>query len=65
MHPPDRPSEKGAGQGAPNFAIQTIPTNIETNTTPLDLQAAKLVGLYCFAECTARTIAAHAYRVRP
>ena len=32
-------------------------SNIDTYTSPLDLQAAKLVGLYCLAECTARAVA--------
>jgi len=65
MHPPSPDSEKGAGQGAPNFAILTIPTAPEYADETLVRQARRIQRIFFFRPDTARTIAAHAYRVRP
>jgi hypothetical protein len=65
MHPPPNPSEKGAGQGAP-ISSQVSTTNAaEFKSEPLDLQARKLRGLFCFCHATACTIAALAFTGGP
>ena len=58
MHPPDPHNARRPSSPKPGPVSQISQfSNIDTYTTPLDLQAAKLVGLYCLAECTARAVA--------
>jgi hypothetical protein len=57
MAAPADPNEKGAGQGAPNFAISISLSNIDTAIAPSDLHARRLRRQFAIGDYLAATLA--------